>query len=121
LKPRVLLFGKELSQDQELSNLLQNKVELFILQKSEQLISEIQKLNIDLVVFEFSKMWEKSLQVLKNLKSQFKQIDIVIVDGNDSKEAIIRSFQIGVDDYFKKPYKCHLLAERIEALLKRKI
>jgi len=60
------------------------------------------------------------LQRIEAIRANFTKLRIIIVDGGDVQEIVIRSFVSGIDDYFKKPVDSSLLAERAKALLKRK-
>jgi DNA-binding response OmpR family regulator len=95
-------------------------VELIFSQEITQLEKTIRESCVDLVVLEYSDDWENDLRAIKAIKATLPNLPFIIVDGNASNEIVIRSFRAGLEDYFKKPCDPFLLAERVDALLKRK-
>ena len=120
MKPRVLVCGVEIAQDQTLRKLLQERAELITVQKTEEFEAASRSNRLDLVLFEFSDVWQGDMERLHALKISRPHLLVVVVDGGAGREAVIDSFRRGAADYFKKPYDPFLLAERVEALLQRK-
>ena len=100
--------------------MLTTKAGIYFLHDISQLETTVRERNISLVVVELSRYWKKDLSAVHSLKTSFPQVLVVIVNGEESEEAVIQSFRIGAKDFFKKPYKKKLLAERVEALLKKR-
>lgn len=76
--------------------------------------------NVDLAVLELSSGDESELKVIKFLKSHQPLILVVVIDGDSTTtEAVVRAFQLGAKDFFRKPYDTVLLGDRIEGLLKK--
>lgn len=120
MKANILLIGSGITQDKMLLQRLQEFTNTTLLNDSEKLIQMVKDHTPDLLVFEFSETWELDLQIIQSLKVLNSKIPIIVVDGGETKKAVIHSFRFGAKDYFKKPYKPLLLAERVEALLKKK-
>ena len=121
MKPRILLHGEQILLNQMFLEMLK-KIALVIPMKSVENIQEIfSKQSIDLLVFESMETWEQDLKLLQVLKRNYPNLIIILIDGGESPENVIRCFKMGIDDYFKKPVDTVLLTERIEALLKSKI
>jgi len=75
----------------------------------------IQK-KIALLVFELSASWQTEVERLRELMARFKKLCVLVINGNNSEEAIVKVFHYGATDVFRKPYNKKLLVERIEAL-----
>jgi len=120
LKQKILIVGLEITKDKRLLNLLQPKADLSLVEKIEHLESSIRKELIDLVVCELSEDCEKDIRIIKEIKKKQPNIFFIIVNGGENMNVIISALHAGSDDYFKKPFKVFLLAERIEAFLKSK-
>lgn len=120
MKAKLLICGEQIIQDQKLFNLLREKVDVSFLPNANGLESAMQQRRIDLVLFELSKNWQEDLRQVQSVRERFSGIPFIIVDGGDAIKAVVESFRAGLEDYFKKPYNPVLLAERVEALLKRK-
>ncbi len=120
MKPKVLLLGERITRDQVLITQLRRKAELIFSLEITQLEKTIRESYIDLVVLEYSDDWEEDLRAIEAIKARLPNLPFIIVDGNASNEIVIRSFRAGLEDYFKKPYDPMLLAERVEALVKRR-
>lgn len=118
MKQKVLLCGSEVTKDKELLKILKKIAKVLLLRDYSQIKMIILKQNIDLVVIELTKDWEDELSIVRLLKTNLPQILIIIVNGGGDRDIVLMSFRSGVNDFFKKPYKPGLLAERMEALLK---
>ena len=120
LKPNILLCGTKLAQDKTLAKMLTPKADVSLLRDISQLETTVRESNIALVVVELSKSWKNDLAAVHSLKTSFPHVLVVIVNGGGSKETVIQSFRSGGVDFFKKPYNKKLLAERVDALTKKR-
>lgn len=116
----ILLCGSEISQDKVLLQNLQAIANLTVLPSTGPLEQTLRKHETVLLIFELSANFDNELQRIEAIRANFTKLRIIIVDGGDVQEIVIRSFVSGFDDYFKKPVDSSLLAERAKALLKRK-
>ena len=53
---------------------------------------------------------------MKQLKQEHPQLTIILIDGDN--DLIAKTFEVGVKDVFRKPYKTDLVAERIRSLIR---
>ncbi len=120
MKFKILLIGKNIIHDKLLSHSLQKLAHIYSLDSINQLQAYIQNEAVNLVIFEFTDQWKNELELLKQVKELKLQIPIIMINGADSMEATILSFQCCVKDVFKTPYKIELLSERVEALLTKR-
>lgn len=115
---RILLCGRHISHDTILQRLLGKKFSVMHFPDHPSLAQVVEDHSIALLIFEPSAEWERELAELLKIKKRTPEIRIIIVNGGESREAVIRSFKCGFEDYFKKPYDALLLAERAEALVR---
>jgi DNA-binding response OmpR family regulator len=115
----ILLSGPTANNDEELIAELQ--INALVLKNSDnnQIESILKNHKIDLILFEITKKNHSDVEAIKNIKNQFPNIPIILIDGNGDREVMVKAFDYGIKDAFKKPYKCHLIAERVNAFLRR--
>ena len=57
------------------------------------------------------------IDLIKNIKSKFPEILILLINGNGNRNLIAQAFAFGVKDAFRKPYRYDLIEERVKGLL----
>ena len=118
LKLNILLCGKSITQDHALLEMLKNKFSVSRIKDTNKLINAVREQKFSLIVFEFSDQWEQDLYLVQKLKMTLPEIPIIVVGEDESSDVVVKAYQAGAIDYFKKPYEISLLAERVEALTK---
>ena len=78
--------------------------------------------NPDLIVLDMMMPIMSGIDICKLLRSkkQFKKTLIVFLTAKSSDEAEIESFQIGADDYIRKPIRTKVFIQRIKSLFDRR-
>jgi CheY-like chemotaxis protein len=73
----------------------------------------------DLVILDLAMGVPTGFDVLLSLKKETKlrEIPVIVLTGNDSDEALARSFGYGADDFVLKPFKANELGMRAYRLL----
>jgi DNA-binding response OmpR family regulator len=73
----------------------------------------------DLVILDLGLAGLTGFEVLQALKkeSKLREIPVIVLTGNDSEEALARSFGYGADDFVLKPFKSNELGMRAYRLL----
>lgn len=59
------------------------------------------------------------IEVCRRLRSRDIKSPIIFITGVSDEELVIHSFEIGADDYLRKPFSINELRARIKALLRR--
>ena len=112
----VCLVGPLVTDDWDLIRKLRSQ-HLVTLIESIEFLSEIDRLSqVRLMVMDCSQDGDAALEGLPELKQEFSDLCILLVDGELSQKQIAKAFQDGVKDYFAAPYEVDLLAERIDYL-----
>lgn len=75
---------------------------------------------IDLIILDVGLPWVNGFELAKLLKEhqQLKSIPLIFVSGKTSEVDIKRGFQVGADDYIKKPFDVDKIKKSVNTLLK---
>ena len=75
---------------------------------------------IDLIILDIGLPWVNGLELAKLLKEHddLKHIPLVFVSGKTSEFDVKRGFEVGADDYIKKPFDIDKIKKTIHTLLK---
>lgn len=74
----------------------------------------------DLILLDIGLPWLNGFELAQMLKEHkdLKKIPLVFVSGKTSDEDIKRAFEIGADDFIKKPFEIEKLKKTVQTLLK---
>jgi len=75
----------------------------------------------DLYLFDVNLPYENGFSLLKKLRESGDMTPTIFLTSRDDKSSIVEGFNIGADDYMKKPIDLDELLLRIKALLRRQI
>lgn len=76
--------------------------------------------HIDLILMDIGLPWIDGFELAEMLKQHknLKEIPLLFVSGQASDEDIKKAFDIGADDFLKKPFEVEKLRKTVQALLK---
>jgi len=114
----VMVAGPTITKDDKLVSELQKNAMVLTNSDNSRIESIIQNNRIDLILFEISGK-NNDVEMIGNIKNQFPNIPIIVMNANGDNEVMIKAFASGVIDAFKKPYKYYLIVERVNALFRR--
>ncbi len=77
------------------------------------------KYKFDIYIFDVNLPYESGFSLLKKLRESGDMTPTIFLTSRDDKSSIIEGFNIGADDYMKKPIDLDELLLRIKALLRR--
>lgn len=75
--------------------------------------------SIDLVICDIMMPNMDGFELIKELRTVYKELPIIIVTAKESKDDKMMGFKVGTDDYMVKPIDLEELLMRIQALLRR--
>ena len=75
--------------------------------------------SIDLVICDIMMPNMDGFELIKELRTVYKELPIIIVTAKESKDDKMMGFKLGTDDYMIKPIDLEELLMRIQALLRR--
>lgn len=73
----------------------------------------------DLVVLDLMLPGMGGLDILKALRAEGRDVRVVILTALASEQDLVRGFELGADDYVKKPFSPRELLARVEAQFRR--
>lgn len=75
---------------------------------------------VDLILMDVGLPWINGFELAQLLKDHrdLKKIPLVFVSGKASEDDMRKAFEIGADDYIKKPFDVEKLKKTVETLLK---
>lgn len=75
---------------------------------------------VDLILMDVGLPWINGFELAQLLKDHrdLKKIPLVFVSGKSSEEDIKKAFEIGADDYIKKPFDVEKLKKTVDTLLR---
>ena len=85
----------------------------------ESAIARLRVTSYDLVILDLAMAGPTGFDVLLSLKKEtrLREIPVIVLTGNNSDEALARSFGYGADDFVLKPFKANELGMRAYRLL----
>ena len=111
--------------EQELANSIQTYLtgNSFVCEWANNTKTAIDKISIydyDCILLDLMLPDGNGFEILKELKRQNKTEGVIIISAKETLETRIEGFNLGADDYLKKPFHLSELLVRIQALIRRK-
>ena len=110
----VLISGPTIVLDMELEQALHECAVILKNADNRRALNILQYQMADLLLMETTKNNSSEIAIMKQLKQEHPQLTIILIDGDN--DLIAKTFEVGVKDVFRKPYKTDLVAERIRSL-----
>lgn len=87
---------------------------------SSELTSVLEEVTPDLILMDVGLPWLNGFELAQMLKEHkdLKQIPLVFVSGMTSEDDVKRAFEVGADDYIKKPFDIEKLKKTVQTLLR---
>lgn len=87
---------------------------------SSELSAILEELTPDLILMDVGLPWLNGFELAQMLKEHhdLKKIPLVFVSGKTGDEDVKKAFEVGADDYIKKPFEIEKLKKTVQALLK---
>lgn len=88
----------------------------------EGLISSFERWDVDLVILPLELSIQKALEVCMQIKNNQISEDafVIFVSRHKSEDCVLAAFEAGADDFLYLPINKRLLANRIQAMLRRR-
>jgi two-component system aerobic respiration control protein ArcA len=80
----------------------------------------LEDISPDMILLDIGLPWLNGFELAQMLKDhkELKKIPLIFVSGKTSDEDIKRAFEIGANDFIKKPFEIEKLKKTVNALLK---
>ncbi len=112
-----MISGPAIASDENLLNSLEQNAEVIRNVDNSEIDSIIRSHKVDLILLEILGSEGSGIELIKTLRRRFPHVAIVVIDGNGDQDKLVKAFNYGVKDAFRKPYKSDLIAERVNAIL----
>jgi DNA-binding response OmpR family regulator len=102
----------------EIAYLSEAGYEVVAVSDGREALDAFQKHELDLAIIDLNLPGVSGLEVCKIIR-ETSALPILIVTARNSDEDEMKGFEIGADDYIKKPFNPNVLVARVQALLRR--
>lgn len=79
-----------------------------------QIIVNRLSINVDLIIMDTDLKQEDGFDILKYIRTKYKEVPIMVLTSLNTKDQVIRSYMLGADDYFLKPFNENSLLKRVQ-------
>jgi len=119
---KVLLLEDDRVLSQTLCDILtQHGFDVTAVEKGEQAIDMTYKNSYDIYLFDINLPDINGIDLLKGLKEADDQTPAIFISANEDIETITKGFEVGAEDYIKKPFLPEELLVRLNAKLSKKM
>ena len=87
---------------------------------AEEAIKELSKTSFDLAILDINLKQASGYDVAKDIKENFASLPFIFLTARDLKIDQLKGYQLGAQEYIKKPIDEEILIAKIEAILTRK-
>ena len=120
LKTRIIVCDADLSLATVLTDYLVSRgYEAEYLEDGKQLLPTLAASHYDLLLLDIQQESINGFQLLKDIRREHALLPVIVLTAKTDREAQLRAFQLGCDDYQFKPFTMDILICRIEAILRR--
>lgn len=117
---RILIIENDILLLKTLKSLLEARGYQTVLAKDgKEALSYIEKEKFDLVLTDLMLPYASGMEILEKLKTATHKTPVIIVSASHSEDSITEGFNLGADDYIKKPFTPGELISRITRLIDR--
>ncbi|MHC1684402.1 MAG: response regulator transcription factor [Clostridiaceae bacterium] len=92
--------------------------EIYVIEDFINIVEDIKKLDVDLVLLDINLPYFDGYYVCKKLR-RTSNIPIIIISARSNEKDQILAIEIGADDYITKPFKLDILNSKVKAVLRR--
>jgi len=118
---KVLILDDERQFSEELAEFFQNTgFEAFIANTGPEGLATLKKEAIDLLILDVRLPGVNGLDILKEVKSSYPGLEVIIVSAHGDMDTVIRAIRLGALDYLRKPFRTmdiQIAIERTEKFL----
>ncbi len=102
--------------------LLRDGCEVMLAETGRQALRMLRRYGFDLVLLDIMMPEMDGMTVLSELKQDpaLHDLPVIMISAVDEIESVVRSIELGADDYLPKPFNPVILRARVNALLERK-
>lgn len=126
MKIKKMMFAKKIlivEDDKDIAELIRLYLSkagyiCFVNNTGENVLKEILKESIDLILLDIMLPFSNGLDIAKNIRQE-SSMPIIFITAKEEEEDRITGFKIGGDDYITKPFSPKELVERVNSIFRR--
>ena len=120
LKDRVLIVDDDEAVLTMLRRVIEsNGIEATTVISGEDALTELERLNYDLILLDINLGGMDGFEVIKTLRSRACNTPIIVISGRREDYDALYGLNIGADDYITKPFNPVTLGAKVKAMLRR--
>ena len=120
LKDRVLIVDDDETVLTMLRRVIEsNGIEATTVISGEDALTELERLNYDLILLDINLGGMDGFEVIKTLRSRACNTPIIVISGRREDYDALYGLNIGADDYITKPFNPVTLGAKVKAMLRR--
>ncbi|MCT4584120.1 MAG: response regulator transcription factor [Peptostreptococcaceae bacterium] len=118
MRYKVLIADDEKNIRNLLKDYLSKKYEVYEAKDGKEALNLLKTKDVDLAILDVLMPYYDGFSVVKEIRKE-KQIPIIMLTAKTQDYDEIKGFDVGADEYIKKPFNMNILLKRVEAILKR--
>lgn len=119
LKPRVLIVDDELGARQSLEVILEDDYHVLSAANGQEALETLQREAIDLVLLDVNMPEMDGLEVLRRIKEQDEEIDVIMVSALNLARKAADAIKSGAYDYITKPYEPEDILSTVDRVISK--
>jgi DNA-binding NtrC family response regulator len=117
IKPTILIVDDELGARESLEVILEETYHTLSVGSGEEALKALQKTPVDLIILDVNMPDMDGLEVLRKVKEQDEEIDVVMVSALNLARKAAEAIKLGAYDYMTKPYEPEDLLSTVERVI----
>jgi DNA-binding NtrC family response regulator len=105
IKPTLLIVDDELGARESLQVILEDDYQLLSVESGQEAMETLRKVPVDLVLLDVNMPDMDGLAVLRKIKEQDEEIDVIMVSALNEARKAVNAIRLGAYDYITKPYE----------------
>lgn len=85
----------------------------------EKAIDLINSVHFDCIISDVNLVKQEGFEIVEYVKNKNKDVPVLLLSGLTEEEMILKGFDVGADDYIRKPFSCAELNARIGTRLRK--
>jgi len=120
IKPTVLIVDDEPGARQSLEVILEDDYRVISLGSGQETLEALQKMPTDLVLLDVHMPDMDGLEVLRKIKEQDEEIDVIMVSALNIARKAVDAIKLGAYDYITKPYEPEDILSTVARVMERR-
>src|SRR3990172_4442738 len=117
IKPTILIVDDELGARESLEVILEETYHTLSVGSGQEALKTLQKTPVDLIILDVNMPDMDGLEVLRKVKEQDEEIDVVMVSALNLARKAAEAIKLGAYDYMTKPYEPEDLLSTVERVI----